>query len=578
MARLIRRQMGILLRVITLEAGGAAIQPLWFGLGARPARPAPANLRAKFLREFQHMGSYQYLEPRLLMIGRLLECLRRMGVFLSAQGPVTVDGFRLKNLSYWARYHCETVMGSLGCLSGYCNARCEFCFRYGSMFQRFPHRILCRSEARTRLKYYDPEAKKGLPYPVDDTGEIFLNRALLEILRAVRARAPEALIDDLTTHGNFLDAETVRRLAELKPVFVVISLNSADPALRARLMRGGRDEVGIRAFSLLREHGIPYIGSIVPWPTIPLEDVENSIRFLDAAEAYLIRICLPSFTRHSHPTAPFKGWEHWEKLGAMIERIRPELSTPLLIQPSWYLRREIRAHVDGVIRNSPAFHAGLRFGDVILSVQGKAVLTRQDAAGELVRRRRQGRGARLMILREGKRRRVDLAEDLRAADDCYPYKPAGYQPDPRMLFGIHFIDPFPLDSVVAMARIIREHPEARRIAVMTTVLGEGLFRKALGLLMQSPGFNLPLRKIRVTVAPHRHLGGNIVVGDLHVASDYIEHLEELRRLGYRPDLVLIPSSFTMGEWGLDALGRSYLDIEREIGCRVELVPTRPVKM
>jgi len=578
-ARLLRGQLELMLRVIALESRGAIVRPQGFRLGGAPAAPAPAGgARGKFLRGFQHLGSYQFLEPRLLMMGRILECVRRMGVFLQAEGPVTVDGFRLRNLRYWARYHCETVVGCLGCLSGYCNARCEFCFRYGSMFQRFPHRLLSRAEAETRLKYYDPAAKKGLPYPVDDTGEIFLNRDLLEILRAARARDPEALIDDLTTHGNFLDQATVARLAQLKPVFVVISLNSANPELRARLMRGGRDEVGIRAFSLLRENGIPFIGSVVPWPSIPLEDVEASLRFLDREQAYLIRVCLPSFTRHSHPVAPFQGWEHWEKLGALIERVRPELATPLLVQPSWYLRREIRAHVDGVIRNSPAFGAGLRFGDVILAVEGKAVLTRQDAAAELVRRHREGRAVRLRIARDGRQLSLRLAPDGRPEEDRYPYKPAGYRPDPRMLFGIHFIDPFPVESVLAMARILREHPEARRILVLTTVLGEGLFRKVLGLLGQSPEFALPLERIRLSVPPHRHLGGNIVVGDLHVVSDYIEHLRDLERLGYRPDLVLIPSSFTMGEWGLDALGRSYLEIERQTGCRVELVPTRPVKM
>ncbi len=64
-----------------------------------------------------------------------------------------------------------------------------------------------------------------------------------------------------------------------------------------------------------------------------------------------------------------------------------------------------------------------------------------------------------------------------------------------------------------------------------------------------------------------------MIGDLHVVQDYIDRLTDLRELGYGPDLALIPRSF-VGEWGFDVMGRSYRDIERNTGCRVELIHNR----
>jgi hypothetical protein len=77
------------------------------------------------------------------------------------------------------------------------------------------------------------------------------------------------------------------------------------------------------------------------------------------------------------------------------------------------------------------------------------------------------------------------------------------------------------------------------------------------------------------MAPHNFWGGNIIVGDLHVVQDYVDHLKTLARAGYVPDLVIIPNSFT-DSWGQDLLCTSYQEIERKARVPVELLPVRRV--
>ena len=43
----------------------------------------------------------------------------------------------------------------------------------------------------------------------------------------------------------------------------------------------GGDETALRALPLLKQHGIPYVASYVPWPSRPLSDLRDMIRLVD---------------------------------------------------------------------------------------------------------------------------------------------------------------------------------------------------------------------------------------------------------------------------------------------------------
>jgi membrane-associated protease RseP (regulator of RpoE activity) len=511
------------------------------------------------------------------MAGRLLSALIR---YVDADDDAfkLIDGFALRDLEYWAKYPVGSTIDALGCICSYCDAKCVFCFRHSSPLERHGHKMLSLPEAQTLLRYYDIKKGVGLPIPLHDTGEVFLNNAVLDILKDVRARNKNIIINDLTTHGGHLSEATLDQLADLKPLFMVVSLNACDLGTRSAVMKQRSCERGLQAPSALKSRGIQYIGSIVPWPTGGIAAFEDTLRYLDEHDPFLIRVCLPSYTSLSGKEAPFDAAAFWAEIGGSIDRIRPEIRAPLLIQPSWYLRQEVWAHVDGVVRNSPAEWAGLRFGDRITEVEGKTVLGRQEAQSEILKAGQAGTLVGIEFERDGNKHHVVLEHKMEVDDDFYPYKPAGYNVDPHAYFGLHFIDSFRIDNVLGLSQIIKQHPDAERILLFTTQLAKPLLLQTMTNMVRAGFDELPLDRIRLTIAPHGYWGGNIVIGDIHVVGDFIVQIERLKASGYSPDLVLIPSSFTMGSWGLDILGQSFQEIERRTECVTRLIPTTPVKV
>jgi molybdenum cofactor biosynthesis enzyme MoaA len=580
MARHIKRQMENLLQVIDLEEKGEAVAV--DEIDVHPFGRADGGWTPEVMEtgggavHYEEITAYQAPEPRLLMIARLLKGLLPMVDFRSEGRRVAVDGFRLKNLKYWAGYPSSGMLENFGEFSSVCNCDCEICFLKGSAVDQLKKSNLSLREAETRLRYYSPENRTGLLSGYGQPGEPMLNPRALDFLRMAREAEPSQPLR-LTTNGTLLTEEKIKALADLKPVALVVSLNSADPEIRTRIMGTRQAPRGIEAIPRLREHGIQFIGSIVAPASLSLSDVEKTARFLDRYEALQIRLLLPGFTRFHDPALHFDTRRHWDDLVGLAQSLRKELRTPFMINPSYYWNQDITAKIDGIYPNSPAERAGLRFGDQIVEIDGKPVATKA-AANYLLARSSKGEEAdprrrNLMIRRKDATFAVQLVDDADTWDDRYPYKPRGYPPEPissEHSFGIHLIDGFYLETLVELEEIVTAHPEARKVLLFTTPLVKSLFAQAASMMGGLKKLDAQGAELRVTMAEHRFWGGNIMIGDLHVVQDYIDHLTDLADMGYRPDLALIPGSF-VGEWGYDVMGRSFAEIERETGVRVALL-------
>ena len=581
--RLIGRQMENLLDVIALEHGETPVRPQAFALGHGLATPretpdVDANpMRVKRRRDSPAV--YRHIEPRLQIISNLLHSLNRCGHFKVDGEDAAIDGYRLRNLRYWARYPSTRLIDNYGELSTYCNCDCSFCFLNGSD-QLSPKRpMLTVKEAQTRARYYSAETRTGLPTPSAPPGEPFTNPRAIDLLRIARASHADSVID-ITTNGEYLDEDTLSALAKLQPIHISLSLNSSDEAERGRIMRSRRPGNAIRAMAMMRDFGIQFTGSVVPSPDSPLSDIAQTIRDIDRHAAMQIRLCLPGYTRYADETAAFDTQAFWGDLIAMSQKLRPELRSPLLIQPGFYWNKEIRAVIDGIFPNSPAEHAGLKFGDRILRVNGQPVVSRAEAV-HLIELQAETAPwtVTLDIAREGERFSVELSNELATEEDLYPYKPKGYAANYESLarwgFGIQLMDGFDVGALTRLKEAVDRHPQAHRVLVFTTPLVKDLYAQALTIVGDAPECNLPGIEVRATVARHNFWGGNIMIGDLHVVQDFVDHLELLKAHGYRPDLAVIPSSFT-NSWGMDLLGHSYLEIERRTGIKVELLRVRRV--
>jgi len=513
--------------------------------------------------------------PLLNYFRRRLEALLGLIQFEEEGQPVEPDAFRLQNLHLWALEDYSDVFQAIGPLSGYCNLRCRFCYEDGNALL-MERSILSQAEAETRIRHYRRKEKKGLlGFLLRRDEEPFTNPHLIEVLRQIRKTDPE-LDFHLTTNGKTLNEDIVAALADLKPFHIVVSLNTADGALRRDLMGDHHPETAKEVFPLFRRHGIPFLGSIVAWPTLPLDDLCETVRFLDRQGSAAIRVTLPGYSKH-FPTPPLDDWEeHWAVLVKTLKPLSSHIASPLLLSPSLFHNTPLEPDVAGVIPNSPAALAGIRAGDLLVAIDGNPLPTRADARQELTRCNQPGKVRRLVYSRNDQTAEVDLQIPLEGSEQWYPYWPRGYPMPSRHALGIVVHDDLDPRWLANAVRYIRDTGSRRSLLFCSKLLAPtvaSLFRD-IPVLTETLGE----ATLDIRIPVHRYWGGNILVGDLWTCGDLVAAVEGFcSEVGYRPDLVLIPSTFTRNLW-VDLLGVPWTAVEQATGCRVELLRVQRLMM
>lgn len=520
------------------------------------------------------------LHPYVSYIKRRLEALLQF-VDLEKNGQVVnVSGFRLKNLERWAVEESHNLLGNLGPISGYCNAKCKFCYEIGNPLP-YERNFLSLDEVRTRTKYYNSKSGLGLLQPKSRLYlEPFMHPKFLDILRLVRKNSPGEVIS-LTTHGSFLTPETIRELADLKPLTLVVSVNSSDPETRRRLMRDQMAAISLEALPLLRDHEIPFVGSVVAWYTIPLEKLATTVRFINQFEPRGIRITLPGYSRYFSDQPLFDTPTLWSQISQMLNALRHELQCPLIVLPNLYWNMPLVPNIDGVIRNSPADLAGLKHGDLMVRLDNESILTKRQAKALLMDKQKRSQVCEMEVQRNGTSFTVKLQEMDDIEADLYPYKPRGYRTLPYdrddtvgLSYGIFLNHDFELSSVSRLMDIISHHTAQRVLLLTSQIIGPIVET----VIKSVPEFKAFFSKIELNmrIPSHRFWGGNIMLGDLYMVSDYLKAARHFIAQADRPpDVIILPSSFAT-KLGFDLLGKSYLEIERQLQIPVELVPCQRI--
>ena len=516
------------------------------------------------------------LHPYVAYIKHRLEALLRY-VDLESDGEVVQPtAIRLRRPERWATERWPSLLDALGPLSGYCNAHCDFCYEVGNPLP-CERTMLSLDEARTRVACYNAASGRGiLQLTTRLSLEPFLNPHLLELLALIRRHSPSELIS-LTTNGAFLTPDVLDRLAALQPVCLVISVNSADARRRRDLMHDPHAAVALQALPLLRERAIPFVGSVVAWPTLSAEELQATIRFIDGFQPRRIRVGLPGYSRFFSEQTLFDTHATWQALCAQLEALRPQLASPLLILPNLYAGLPLVPRIDGVVPNSPAQHAGVRYGDMVRAVDGQPVRTRRQARALLEQAEATAHAAQIELERDGCALSITLREADDPQTDLYPYKPLGWQapyhyPSAQgpMGFGALLNEDVEIASIARLVEIVARSG-AHRVLLLTTEIMGPIVATALDSI---PDLNSSLAgvELHMVVPRHRFWGGNIMMGDLYMVSDYYHAAcEFIANTGDPPDLIVLPSSFAT-EFGRDLLGVPYLEIERRLDIPVELVP------
>lgn len=367
-------------------------------------------------------------------------------------------------------------------------------------------------------------------------GEPFTHPCLMDILKLVRKKFPLTPIQ-LTTNGTLLGPKEVNELKNIEPLEINLSLNSHSPAIRQFIMHDKLAEEALKAPARLQAAGIPYHGSIVPMPWLTgWEDLAHTVYFLAEMGAQTIRVFLPGFTRYTEEE--LQPPPHWEReLLVFLKELREKCRVPLTLEPPGLV--DLKPIIAGVIRGSKADAAGLRQGQMIISINGLPPFSRVEAFRLLT----EPGQYEIMVRDGGKEHRLRL--------EVGPGEKSGLVMDYDL----------PLGLITELCNLGKK---ADNMVVLASEWGEPLLREALHKNMNSDV------NITIVPVPNRTFGGTIKAAGLLLVEDFLMVIEDYMQERVKPDLLVLPA-LAFDERGRDLRGRNYGDIADITGCRVVLV-------
>ncbi|MBO8169251.1 MAG: DUF512 domain-containing protein [Thermoanaerobacteraceae bacterium] len=354
-------------------------------------------------------------------------------------------------------------------------------------------------------------------------GEPLTHPQWVRILSFLRQLYPETPIS-ITTNGILLTDSHCRALAELAPLEVNLSLNSASCRGRRRLL-GGATEQAIRAVRLLREYGICFHGSVValPWLT-GWDDLEYTIIFLAEHGARTVRVLAPGFTRYAALEMRF-GPSFLNDLHTFIQTVQRKTAVPVLVEPPPVA--DLQAEVAGILRDSPAEKAGLKRGDKIVAVGGKTVFSRVDA----YRRLTDVANPEVTFERQRRQLRTVLRKEAYVAPGAVFY----YDLAPEVWK--RFLD-------------VLNNCRAARVLVLTSRFAYPMIQVAAEKVATA--------EVKVMPVQNRTFGGSIGCAGLLTVDDLLPVIKENHR---RFDLITVPR-MAFDQQGRDLLGNTIWDLEK----------------
>jgi hypothetical protein len=506
-------------------------------------------------KTYTKMKACRRTEGRLFMLYRLLQAVNG---YLGDGGPFRA--FRLKDLNDWL---VPSAFSSdlYNLLVGKCGTDCQFCYQKGNppLLNQCSY-IVSDKELGTRKKYF--KNRRAL-FPINyyNSDEILSHPRIFEILEHLRRERDDSF--EIYTNGCYLTEAVVKRLKALEPVLVYLSLNSSNPAVRRRIMRDQDPGVAIAAPKHLQRYGITTRVSIVLDPTVPSQDIIDTILYADDCDVNTIFIRLPNFTRYSPLKAPPDLEDTWRAMIIKINGIMPRVKPPIFFIPALLINYlfnvppELPA-INGVIYNSPAHGAGIRKNDVIEEINRIKINSRFQVIN-IIQRLPQGHDVHLKIKRGDETLEPVVKNQPWCRPGAYPYP---YDSLMGLLVAADISD----RSGYLIETIIQQY-NARRVLFLSTRLME----RRLRVIIQRCGLDSKY-ELSMLIPENHFFGGYTPMGGLWIIDDIITGIRKWVAGNGTVDLIIIPST-PFSPWGRDLVGESYLRISHETGLPVHILPT-----
>lgn len=549
---LVKKQINEILSIVNLLSDNKAVIPAAIKI-------KKIKTKEKTYFKYKNASHYKVQGPSIYIISKILSWLvYNFDFYDEADNKIKIDGFMIKDATIWKSIVPQYLFG-ISSYSGFCNCKCEFCYEVEGLLP-WEKSIVSIDEVKTRIKLYDKKRERGFPAALSYYLEPFFNKSLLKILKIIRDNTDETIT--LSTNGSYLSEDVVQELAKLKPIILQVSLNTISKENRRILMKDSNPEIAIKSLSLLYKYKIQYSVSVVAWPKISTDELEETVRFIDRFTPFEIIIHLPGYTKYKQNPFLDSHENHWDAIIEIGQELRKKLKSPIKILPSTYYQNKLEAIVDGVYLGSPAEAAGIEIGDQIIRVDGIPVTTR-SAANRLFERR-SSNCLTIDILRNGNILKKLIKLDLDDEKDLYPFKPIGYKTLSHST-GIYINEDFSLEYLVQIQNKILQF-NSNHVLIVSSKLIYPILKKVI----DTYEFTFLCEICNIQIVRNDFFGGNICLGDLAIVSDFIETIREYTQKFGVPDIIFIPSSFIVDN-GFDIVGESYLEIERVFDTRVEII-------
>lgn len=508
-------------------------------------------------------ASFVIPEPRITDIADTISSILSLVQFEKNGELVDIDGFRLRNLGQWVGSFTNTSLNALTPISSVCNSKCDFCFEENVPYAR-EQSLMSIEEARTRLKYYSPESGSSLFPSNRNHMETFVHPKAVELVAMARDREPGKVFW-ITTNGSHFTESVVKKLAELKPLIFKLSINSSNRDDNLALMHtGDKTDIALNAPLLLQKYKLPYVGGIVAWPTLSLASIEETVYYLEKAGAYAVRIRLPLTHKWLNHQLNIDFDKHWKTIAEFAHQIRHKVSVPIIVEPPLFWLDPIVPEIDGVIKNSPAYNAGLKPSDIVRKIENQPVHTRVESEA-ILDRLHMSEAKEISIEIERNEQVMNLI--LKDDDTCgYPYSSEGFFRGEN--YGILHIEDFRLNHIQKLLELINSY-SAKNVLLFSSAIMEPIFHSIVSAI---PEFSDQIENtnLYVRTIDENSFGGNYDVMDSRIVVDYAKAIRKHLGEGKSLDLILIPDAFG-SPWGTDVYGASISDLTIEFAVPVEQV-------
>ncbi len=363
-----------------------------------------------------------------------------------------------------------------------------------------------------------------------------------KIISKIRYKYPLKQIK-ITTNGSSLNHEMIDFLQTNNPVELNISVNCSGPDERVFLMADKNPKTVFAGLEILRDSSIKFNGSIVAMPHLTgWQELERTIRLLLKYNPETIRVFMPGFTGFSEDKLKFDINLMYNRMSKLVEKFS-YIDIPVLLEPP--IINNFNCKVKGVIKDTPAFKAGITKGDIIKRIDKNEVLTRVDGFNKILLASnptieyKRGNELETITIKKKKSESSGLIVD--------------YDMD--------------LDLLEKLSGVLLSKGSNKKTAIITSTLGQGILNSFLVYFHNKYNYIFKDREIDLITAKNDFFQGSIMSAGLLTNQDIIN---SVKKTGKNYSLIIVPG-IIFDIFGNDLTGKNYKQIEEELGNEVVMI-------